>query len=699
MGVKISALPQNALPYSGSEEFPLVQGLETKAGTLSSLINYLSGDFAFYNRNNNFTQSQSISGNLTVTGEISATVFNAVSANFSVIDIKQYELSGFNITGNLSATGNAIFQGSLSALGGGTFRGPGIFETTSTQDALRVTQRGTGRAIVVEDSENPDTTSLSIDTSGRVVIGALSSVYGGKCEIYSDSSVGPWVALKQYANNADGSYFAFVKTRGDTPESNVSVSQDDNLGTINFQGTDGTRNRVASYILGEVDGIPQPALSSVPGRLVFATTLSGLNYSSERMRITNAGNVGIGTTAPNERLTVIGNISATGSITTSNVSVIDTSSSQDALRVTQRGAGMALRVEDETNVDSTPFVVTSTGVVGIGTDAPNEKLTVIGNISATSGIITSGTGIIDTSSPLAALRVTQRGTGNALVVEDEITPDSTSFVITSAGSVGIGINTPNEKLTIVGNTSATGVAYTRELDFGSSERPSLTGIKQALNSFLYVAPALSYVRVNGSSSASLEVGQALTAPAITWTSNKVEAAAVSNYLLTLPTSVTSTGSNTFTFSAFNDTNTYNITTLPGTNTQATSAWSVRVTDWANAQSTSSVTATWRYRVYYGAISQATPTDAQVMAGTEASTLATSRTGLGSYTATPNNEYMFVAYPSRFGATSQFRVNGLPNTAFTLVTINTFTNAYGGTAQYFVYRSDNLLTGTYTIEII
>jgi hypothetical protein len=510
MGVKISALPQNALPYSGSEEFPLVQGFETRAGTLSSLVNYLSGDFAFYNRNNKFTASQSIDGDLTVTGVISATIFNAVSANFSVIDIKQYELSGFSITGDLSATGSAIFQGSLSALGGGTFSGP---------------------------------------------------------------------------------------------------------------------------------------------------------------------------------------------------SVVDVSTTQDALRVTQRGTGMALRVEDSSSTDSTPFVITTDGTVGVGTSTPNEKLTVVGNISGTgnltiSGIISStGNGIFDTSSVLPALRVTQRGAGHALLVEDDSTPDSTPFIITSGGDVGVGTLTPNEKLTVVGDISATQVVFANELDFGSPERPSFTGIKQALNSFLYVAPALSYVRVNGSSSASLEVGQALTAPAITWTSNKVEAAAVSNYLLTLPTGITSTGSNTFTFSGFNDTNTYNITTLPGTDTQATSAWSVRVTDWANAQSTSSVTATWRYRVYYGATSQATPTDVQVRAGSEADTLATSRTGLGSRTVTPNNEYMFVAYPARFGTTAQFRVNGLPNTAFTLITINTFTNAYNGTAQYYVYRSDNLLTGTYTIEII
>ena len=121
MGVKISALPHNELPYSGSEQFPLVQinnlvG-ETRAGTLSSLVNYLSGDFAFYNRANEFTQSQTVSGDLTVTGAISATVFNAISANFSVIDIKQYELSGFNVTGDVSVTGNLSATDDIKASG------------------------------------------------------------------------------------------------------------------------------------------------------------------------------------------------------------------------------------------------------------------------------------------------------------------------------------------------------------------------------------------------------------------------------------------------------------------------------------------------------------------------------------------------------------------------------------------------------
>lgn len=58
--------------------------------------------------------------------------------------------------------------------------------------------------------------------------------------------------------------------------------------------------------------------------------------------------------------------------------VIDVSTSVAALRVTQRGAGEALRVEDETNPDSTPFVITSAGNVGIGVSSPSGVLDING---------------------------------------------------------------------------------------------------------------------------------------------------------------------------------------------------------------------------------------------------------------------------------------------------------------------------------
>jgi hypothetical protein len=46
--------------------------------------------------------------------------------------------------------------------------------------------------------------------------------------------------------------------------------------------------------------------------------------------------------------------------------------------------------------------------------------------------------IISTSSTSSALRVTQTGTGESFRVEDETSPDSTAFVISNLGRVGIG---------------------------------------------------------------------------------------------------------------------------------------------------------------------------------------------------------------------------------------------------------------------
>ena len=58
--------------------------------------------------------------------------------------------------------------------------------------------------------------------------------------------------------------------------------------------------------------------------------------------------------------------------------VISGSSSGDALRITQTGAGNALLVEDSANPDSSPFVVTAAGDVGIGTSSPIAKITALG---------------------------------------------------------------------------------------------------------------------------------------------------------------------------------------------------------------------------------------------------------------------------------------------------------------------------------
>jgi hypothetical protein len=77
-------------------------------------------------------------------------------------------------------------------------------------------------------------------------------------------------------------------------------------------------------------------------------------------------------------------------LNSSGIATISVNSSSDALRINQTGAGNALVVEDETNPDSTPFVVTGIGSVGIGTDNPTTTLDVGGTASIKVPVGTTG---------------------------------------------------------------------------------------------------------------------------------------------------------------------------------------------------------------------------------------------------------------------------------------------------------------------
>jgi len=138
--------------------------------------------------------------------------------------------------------------------------------------------------------------------------------------------------------------------------------------------------------------------------------------------------------------TITGSLSVLGTTTyvDTNVAVasamyIDTSSTETALRVTQSGSGDAIRVEDSTNPDTTPFIVKSDGLVGIGTADPNEKLTVVGNVSATAY---QGDAYKATSSSVNA----QTGTSYTLLASDngKIVTLSNASAITVTVPSGLG---------------------------------------------------------------------------------------------------------------------------------------------------------------------------------------------------------------------------------------------------------------------
>ena len=317
-----------------------------------------------------------------------------------------------------------------------------------------------------------------------------------------------------------------------------------------------------------------------------------------------------------------------------------------------------------------------------------NDLTVYGNISAT-GVYLSPATIAFTSSALflendgssLVFKATQLGV-NKNDIADFRNSTSSVLYVSAGGSVGILNDTPRYELDVNGN-----IAASNEFIYNSTERPHLTGVKQALDELLYTIPNINSLIVAGGNT--LEVGQTLTTPTITWVPNKT----INSYVLTLPDGSTQSGASTFL--TYSDPSSYTVTTSISSIT-----WSVVGTDWKSTTSSKSTTIDWLYKIYAGGILSSTPNSNDILTNTDESSFATNRTSLGSKTYVMTNEYWFVAYPKSLGTTFQLKINGLHSTDLaSAYTIAPFTNASGGTTDYYFYRTNNKLTGTYTIEVL
>ncbi len=113
-------------------------------------------------------------------------------------------------------------------------QGPSTVTANSAGDALRITQIGSGNALVVEDSANPDSTPFVIDAAGRVGIGTTS------VDIYASASLqlkGNTSELQiQSTNNAASSpVAAFSIVRYSAREGGIYL-KDENATEVAFVG-------------------------------------------------------------------------------------------------------------------------------------------------------------------------------------------------------------------------------------------------------------------------------------------------------------------------------------------------------------------------------------------------------------------------------------------------------------------------------
>ena len=184
-----------------------------------------------------------------------------------------------------------------------------------------------------------------IDSSGRLLVGTSSArgnfFAGGASaltQIEGNSTGTASLSITRNDATADGNALILAKARSTSYAVLQYVdgtTSDDRIGRISFQGADGTNMVPAASIEAFVDGTP--GTNDMPGRLVFSTTADGASSPTERMRITNGGNVLFNATAVVEQGLVL--ISYNGGVNQGAIfAESDTTSGNTAIRFKVAGS-------------------------------------------------------------------------------------------------------------------------------------------------------------------------------------------------------------------------------------------------------------------------------------------------------------------------------------------------------------------------
>jgi hypothetical protein len=192
-----------------------------------------------------------------------------------------------------------------NVVGGGKWY---LYDVTNTKFPLDVFANTTCK-LDINTSHVAFTTNSTerarIDSSGRLLVGTstarsnfFNTTFATSIQLEGTTSVSSSLSLvsnRSTAEQFDQPVLVLGRSGGTAIGNNTVVANTNAVGSISFQGNDGTEFVALAEITAFVDGTP--GANDMPGRLVFSTTADGASSPTERMRILSGGGVVIGTTS------------------------------------------------------------------------------------------------------------------------------------------------------------------------------------------------------------------------------------------------------------------------------------------------------------------------------------------------------------------------------------------------------------------